>query len=174
MKKKKNYKELKERCDISKVVSALNLQTVKKGDAFFIQCPSPSHHDTHITNCYFKEGWNNVYCMACNTAIKAIDLIMYTTGWSYGDSIDYLAYLEGYTEDDVVLKKELNTLKYPYRIMLPIHESIQKEFIQKEIPKGYKYSKKNRTTYILEKEIFLNWKDFISEKEMKEMKKQKL
>lgn len=92
---KNDYARLKEEADIETVVEYLGLETHRKGSAFFITCPLPGHRDEHPTNCYFKSGWNNVYCNVCGESINAIDLIMLTKDVSYGEAVDELWRLEG-------------------------------------------------------------------------------
>ena len=87
MEEKNDITRLKEEADIGQVVDALGLQKWKKGSTFYILCPFPDHDDHHPNNCYYKDGWNNVYCKACCRAMKAIDLIMAVTNkTSYGNS----------------------------------------------------------------------------------------
>ena len=90
-----NYQRLKEEADIETVVNALSIPTYNKGQNIFIHCPLPDHNDKNPTNCYFKRGWNNVYCSRCGKSIKAIDLIMYTAGLEYGAAADMLWEIEG-------------------------------------------------------------------------------
>ena len=102
---KNDYARLKKEADIAQVVQWLGLEVSKRGSAFFIHCPLPDHNDQHATNCYFREGWNNVYCTVCCKAVNAIDLIMLVTGMEYGEAADQLWELEGrpdwyYTEWD--------------------------------------------------------------------------
>lgn len=93
-----NYQRLKDEADINSVVEYLGIQKFSKGSNVFIHCPLPRHDDKHPTNCYYKPGWNNVYCQRCGKAIKAIDLIMYTAGLDYGHAADTLWAIEGCPE----------------------------------------------------------------------------
>ena len=90
-----NFSRLKDEADIGEVVDYLGLHVTPKGSARFILCPNPAHDDTHPDNCYFKAGWNNVYCTVCHKAIQAIDLISYVAGASYGTAADTLWEIEG-------------------------------------------------------------------------------
>ena len=90
-----NFARLKDEADIGEVVDYLGLHVTPMGSARFILCPNPAHDDTHPDNCYFKAGWNNVYCTVCHKAIQAIDLISYVTGVSYGTAADTLCEIEG-------------------------------------------------------------------------------
>ena len=92
---KNEYARLKEEADIARVVQYLGIEVSKKGSAYFIHCPLPEHNDQHATNCYFREGWNNVYCTVCCKAVNAIDLIILETGMDYGEAADLLWELEG-------------------------------------------------------------------------------
>lgn len=92
---KNNYARLKQEADIETVIQHLGLEIHRKGSAFFLACPLPEHSDEHPTNCYFKRGWNNVYCTVCQKSINAIDLIMLIQGVSYGEAADELWELEG-------------------------------------------------------------------------------
>ena len=76
---KNNYARLKQEADIEAVVNYLGIPVRRKGTSCFLLCPLPGHTDRHATNCYFKPGWNNLYCTACGAAINAIDLIIYKT-----------------------------------------------------------------------------------------------
>ena len=67
---------LKEEADIAMVVAYLGIPTYKRGSATFLLCPNPEHDDHKPTNCYYKDGWNNVYCRACGCSTNAINLIM--------------------------------------------------------------------------------------------------
>lgn len=128
---KNNIQRLKDEADIASVISYLGIPTHRKGSCTFILCPRPGHDDQHPTNCYYKDGWNNVLCRACNTSINAIDLIMYTTGRTYGEAADLLWEISGrpdwyyakrskkkeftLTEDE----KTLIGLHLPTRILVP-------------------------------------------------------
>lgn len=128
---KNNIQRLKDEADIASVISYLGIPTFHKGACTFILCPRPDHEDEHPTNCYYKEGWNNVLCRVCNTSINAIDLIIYTTGKSYGDAADLLWDISGrpdwyYTKKskkkEIVLTEEERTLiglHLPSRILIP-------------------------------------------------------
>ena len=91
---KNNYARLKQEADIEAVVNYLGIPVRRKGTSCFLLCPLPGHTDRHATNCYFKPGWNNLYCTACGAAINAIDLIIYTLHVEYGQAADILWELE--------------------------------------------------------------------------------
>lgn len=142
MEEKNDITRLKEEADIGQVVDALGLQKWKKGSAFFILCPFPDHDDQHPDNCYYKDGWNNVYCNACGRAMNAVDLIMVVTNKTYGEAADFLWELEGrpswYYADQHSRRKKKNAftlsrkeaaligIHYPSMILLPEGLSIDK------------------------------------------------
>ena len=137
-----NFRRLKEEANIDTVVHFLGLRPIRKGTAFFIRCPLPEHPDTHPTNCYYKKGWNNVYCCVCNKAINAIDLIMYTEGCSYGEAADLLWEIEGspdwYYDDD----KKSSSKKESFRLSREEAEVIGIHFPGWVLaPKGVRESK---------------------------------
>lgn len=107
--KKNDINRLKDEADIQAVIEHLGIEQKSRGSAIFILCPLPAHNDTHATNCYYKPGWNHVFCQACGTVINAIDLIIYTKGISYGEAADLLWEIEGcpdwyYAKNDVTHK----------------------------------------------------------------------
>ena len=63
---KNNYARLKQEADIETVVNYLGIPVRRKGTSCFLLCPLPQHADRHATNCYFKPGWNNLYCNKYN------------------------------------------------------------------------------------------------------------
>lgn len=85
---------LKRECNILDVVAVLCHPIIKKGDAYFFQCPNPAHTDKHAS-CYTKQGWNNIYCNSCGHHATAIDLIQEVTGASFPDACDKLAEIMG-------------------------------------------------------------------------------
>ncbi len=92
---KNNITRLKDEADIAAVISFLQLEVKRKGNAYFILCPNPEHNDTHPTNCYYKDGWNHVYCCVCGTTINAVDLIMKINHATYGEACDLLWEISG-------------------------------------------------------------------------------
>lgn len=99
---------LKEEADIAMVVAYLGIPTYKRGSATFLLCPNPEHDDHKPTNCYYKDGWNNVYCRACGCSTNAINLIMQETGKDFSDAADLLWELEGRPEWYKQEKKKKN------------------------------------------------------------------
>lgn len=90
-----DYRRLKDEADIESVIDYLGIPVYGRGRNKFVKCPLPEHDDQHPTNCHFQSGWNNLYCQSCGKSIRAIDLIMYETGLSYGDAADMLWEIEG-------------------------------------------------------------------------------
>lgn len=179
-KKKNNYARLKNEADISNVIGALGIPVTKKGSAYFIPCPNPAHNDQHATNCYFKEGWNNVYCRACLKSMMGIDLIMHTLGYGYGEAADYLWELEGkpdwyYAEtsgkgkqrmirevfDLTREESEFIGIHYPGRVLLPVNQRDTKYIL----PKGRTYDPKEIDSYLECTTHHYSWQDFMSEEE---------
>lgn len=129
---KNNIQRLKDEADIASVISYLGIPTFHKGASTFILCPRPEHKDEHPTNCYYKEGWNNVLCRVCNTSINAIDLIINTTGKGYGEAADLLWEISGRPDwyyakkskkKEFILTEEERTLiglHLPSRILIPV------------------------------------------------------
>lgn len=172
---KNDYNRLKEEADIERVVEYLGIPVTVRGSAKFVLCPLPDHHDTHASNCYFKSGWNNLYCQACGRAIQAIDLIMYTQNCSYGEAADTLWEIEGrpgwyYTEQkqgrqrfDLSAKEaELLHLHIPGRIPVPV--AFQKDVLEKA-----EASKTEADVWY--KTAFQRWDTFLSEKDLKKLVK---
>lgn len=170
---KNNYARLKAEADIACIVQYLGLEVNKKGSAFFIHCPLPDHNDRHATNCYFREGWNNVYCTVCCKAINAIDLIMLETGMDYGEAADLLWDLEGspdwYYAD---WKKKSPTgfslsredaemigINLPGRILSAVNVADEKP------GKGYGFAPSYTDGYLICKTEHLTWKDFLTEQQ---------
>ena len=170
---KNDYARLKQEADIGAVIQYLGLEVHQKGSAYFIQCPLPEHNDQHPTNCYFKEGWNNVYCNVCNKAVNAIDLIMLVTGMDYGEAADTLWELEGrpdwyyakrsiQRESEFRISKEdaeLIGLHYPGRILSAVNITNTKD------SKRYTYLPSFPDEYIACKPEHLTWRDFMSEQQ---------
>ncbi len=179
---KNNYARLKQEADIEAVVNYLGIPVRRKGTSFFLLCPHPGHMDRHATNCYFKPGWNNLYCTACSTAINAIDLIIYTLGVEYGQAADILWELEGrpnwYYTSRTERKKELFHLTNeeasivgihsPGYILTPLQYSVEKPVHGHDVvlqcdADGYVLCQVNRLT----------WQDFMTEEQYRSMVKQK-
>lgn len=170
---KNEYARLKEEADIARVVQYLGIEVSKKGSAYFIHCPLPEHNDQHATNCYFREGWNNVYCTVCCKAVNAIDLIMLETGMDYGEAADLLWELEGrpdwYYGDwgkkspvDFSLSREdakMIGIHFPGRILSAVNLAEEKP------SKGYDFDPSYAYGYLLCKADHLTWKDFMSEQQ---------
>ena len=182
---KNNYARLKQEADIEAVVNYLGIAVRRKGNSCFVLCPLPNHTDRHATNCYFKSGWNNLYCTACGAAINAIDLIIYTLGVGYGQAADILWELEGrpdwyYTSYSSKTKKKKELfqitkeeasvigLHFPGYILTPLQFSEEKpahghEVVLQSDVDGYMLCKVNRLT----------WQDFMTEEEYRDLVKQK-
>ena len=141
---KNNIQRLKDEADIASVIAYLGIPTHRKGACTFILCPRPDHDDAHPTNSYYKDGWNNVLCRVCNTSINAIDLIMYTTGASYGEAADLLWEISGRPDwyyakrtkkKEFTLTEEEKTLiglHLPTRILVPKSLKDYKETLRKD------------------------------------------
>ncbi|MCC2254599.1 CHC2 zinc finger domain-containing protein [Ruminococcus sp. CLA-AA-H200] len=179
---KNNIARLKEEADISTVVDYLGIEVHKKGSAYFILCPSPQHDDTRPTNCYFKEGWNNVYCRACGKSTNAVDLIMYTKGCSYGEAADILWELEGkpswyYVRRRRRKKKEFSLSKQeaqligvhlPGTVLCPSNLSPVKPDRPMRSYPGY-----IGDGYLTCRVEHCNWHDFATEKQLRAIAKNK-
>lgn len=174
-----NFARLKDEADIGEVVDYLGLHVTPKGSARFILCPNPAHDDTHPDNCYFKAGWNNVYCTVCHKAIQAIDLISYVTGASYGTAADTLWEIEGrpdwYYDRSYGKKKQEFSLSgkdaeflgihIPRRIKVPVSIKDTKVKLQS----GMVYDNSYIDGYLIDKSEPVSWKDFMTEEEMKKL-----
>ena len=178
MAEKNNFYRLKQEADIAAVISYLQIPVQKKGSSYFIQCPLPEHNDKHATNCYYKDGWNNVYCYVCGKAIHAIDLIMYIQKCSYGEAADALWELEGrpdwyhadWKNKKKPKKKRLEISKdeasllgihLPSFVSCPSYLSETKE----DLEHGQQYDKRNIDGYLLCNVCRVTSGDFISEEE---------
>lgn len=173
-----DFQRLKDEADIAQVVESLGIPVTRKGANNFIACPLPDHDDSHATNCYYKDGWNNVYCEVCKKAIKAPDLIMYETGMSYGEAMDYLWELSGcpdwYYEDRTPGRKKKFSLtgKEASLIGISVHgtaflpmryTSGYREYLSSEMPKGTVYKYDGEDGYLLCKKQSVNIADFFDE-----------
>lgn len=166
---------LKDEADIAAVVSYLQLEVKKKGNAYFITCPNPEHNDTHPTNCYYKDGWNHVYCWVCGNITNAVNLIMLVNHVSYGEACDILWEISGcpdwYYEKKQKGKKkrfvlsredaELIGLRNPSRIKTPIAISDYKE----ELATSEEYEADEINYYLKLAVKRVNYLDFLSEEE---------
>lgn len=182
---KNNYTRLKQEANIGIVVNYLGMQVTRCGSAFFVLCPLPQHTDHHATNCYFKSGWNNLYCNTCGAAINAIDLIMYVKNVSYGEAADTLWELEGKpdwyyatrkkgikTKPSFQLSRENAAflgIHFPGYILTPYEFSDRKlSYSSHDIALQY-----DRDGYLACKMNHLCWQDFMNESQYKEMIKNK-
>ena len=179
-----NYTRLKQEADIERVVHYLGMQVTRRGSAFFVLCPLSQHTDHHATNCYFKSGWNNLYCSTCGVAINAIDLIMYVNNVDYGKAADTLWELEGrpdwyyaYTgkqkksKPTFYLSKEdasVLGIHSPGRLLAPIAFSDMKPKHGHDVTLQYDVE-----GYIACKTHHLTWQDFMNEEQYKTMIKNK-
>lgn len=100
-----NLKRLKDEADIKAVVEALGIPYRRKGANYFMHCPAPDHQDSD-PSAYFKAGWNNIYCNSCGRAFRALDVIIWTTGWSIKEASIFLWELEGRPEWFMASKEE--------------------------------------------------------------------
>lgn len=175
---KNDFRRLKDEADIESVVDYLGLETTRRGSAFFILCPIPVHEDHKATNCYFKAGWNNVYCKACGKATNAIDLIMYTLGCSYGEAADILWEIEGkpewYYQKEKKQKKyfslkkeeaELIGIHYPGRLLAPYREDEYKN----PLKKNNSYHSSYIDAYLACDVHHCTWSDFMSRSQYEAM-----
>lgn len=166
---KNNIQRLKDEADIASVIAYLGIETKKKGSCTFILCPNPEHDDTHPDNCYFKNGWNNVLCRACNSSINAIDLIMYNRGVSYGTAADILWEISGRPDWYYAKKKKkqefslsideqkLIGLHLPTRIQIPVSISSSKS----ELSKNRMYDSHYIDGYLQLENKYVVYSDFV-------------
>lgn len=184
-----DFRKLKEEADIEEVVNYLGIETYPRGDAIFIHCPSPQHKDKHATNCYFKHGWNNVYCWSCCKQFQAIDLIMYESGCDYGTAAEILWNIEGRPDwykdkswkDKSIHKKfsltgkecRLIGIKLPNYVLMPKKYTEIPDFLNHEKIKGFEYDKREIDGYLLSERCKTSWEDFMTEKEFKELVRRK-
>lgn len=178
-----NYQRLKEEADIATVIAHLQIPVTKRGNAYFIPCPNPNHQDDHATNCYFKEGWNNVYCWVCGKSIQAIDLIMDTLGYDYGEAADYLWELEGrpdwYYIKEGTQKKPSFSLTREEAELIGLHptgKAILPERMldyKEKLPAGKEYYQKELGGYLECGINRIRWQDLITEKQYLAMVKNK-
>lgn len=184
MSTKNDYRRLKEEADIGMVLSYLNIPVQRKGVNYFLPCPQPSHTDEHPNNCYYKDGWNNVYCCACGKSMQALDIIMWTLGCTYGEAADLLWEIEGKPDwyyckeitknkSDIfqVTKEELEIIGFysPGRILKP------KQLYKDKMPlqKGEQYDNHMIDAYLLCDVEMCNYRTFLSEKQYAWMVKKK-
>lgn len=173
-----NYHRLREEANIAMVVDHLQIPVTRRGSNFFILCPLPEHNDTRPTNCYFKDGWNKLYCWACGKSINAINLIMLTKGCSYGEAADTLWNIEGcpdwYYANRNSKKKtfslakeqaELIGLQLTGRILFPKKYTDVKE----ELRKGEEYITKDIDGYLKCTSAYVHYQDFLSEPDFIEL-----
>ena len=182
-----DFDRLKNEADIEEVVSDLGMDVHRNGSNYFVLCPLPSHDDKHPTNCYFKKGWNNLYCTTCGTSIKAIDLIMYETGCSYGEAADRLWELEGrpdwyrdktWKSKNTQEKKTFSLtgkearilgIKLPKSILTPCECHSIKYYPSSNMPKGKEYDPLEVDNYLVSKRNKVIYKDFIDEETLKQL-----
>lgn len=174
MSTKNDFRRLKEEADIGMVLSYLNIPVQRKGVNYFLPCPNPSHSDEHPNNCYYKDGWNNVYCCACGKSMQALDIIIWTLGCSYGEAADILWEIEGkpdwyYCERKSkkekytfqVSKEELEIIgfHFPGRVLKP--KQVLDEKIQLE--RGQQFDNHYVDGYLLCDVEMCNYRTFLSE-----------
>ena len=176
-----NYQRLKEEADIALVVDSLQIPVTRRGSAWFLPCPNPAHTDEHATNCYYKDGWNNVYCCACGKSFQAIDLIMFTLGCDYGEAADYLWDLEGrpswyYNRNK---KKERFVLSREEAKLIGMHP-VGKAYLpermadqKRKLPGGREYYQKELDSYLECRVERVRWQDFLTEAQYQTMVRNK-
>lgn len=184
MSTRNDYKRLKEEADIGMVISYLNIPVQKKGVNYFLSCPNPAHNDEHPNNCYYKDGWNNVYCCVCGKSMQALDIIMWSLGCTYGEAADILWEIEGRPDwyyykgkpqknkhTFQVSKEELEMIGFysPGRILKP------KQMYEEKRPlnKGEQYDNRYNNEYLLCDVEMCNYRTFLSEKQYAWMVKKK-
>ena len=179
-----DIRRLKDEADIEKVISYLGIPVNKKGSAYFVLCPRKEHDDTHATNCYFKKGWNHVFCSVCGRATYAVDIIANVLGTDYGRSCDLLWELSGrpswyydtgdtYKDSYSITREDarLIGLHLPARISIPVGQSD----IKKRVPKRHLVPQVPDTeegagfTYLICRNEYCHWSDLLTEKEMAEL-----
>lgn len=174
-----NFRRLKEEADIDAVVEYLGIQKFSKGANIFIHCPLPGHDDKRPTNCYYKPGWNNLYCQRCGKSIKAIDLIMYTAGLEYGAAADALWEIEGrpewYYEKKQKNGREIFSLSGKEANIIGIHlpHKIEKFvclYDEKPVNKNKNFSWAiSDSEWIENRWEQLTWQDFMTEHDFKQL-----
>lgn len=177
-----DIRRLKEEADIEKVIDFLGLPVKKRGSAFFILCPRKDHDDTHATNCYFKKGWNHVFCSVCGRATYAVDIIANVLGTGYGKACDILWELSGrpgwYYGDDQEKSycithrdADLIGLHLPSRIQFPAAVSDTKFSDKKNriLPELYTKNGKLCIRYISCRTEYCHWSDFVTDRELADM-----
>lgn len=186
---KNNIGRLKDEADIQSVVSYLGLEVTRRGSAFFILCPLPQHEDHNPTNCFFKSGDHALYCNTCCQSINAIDLIIYSTGCSYGEACDILWEIEGkpdwyyakkkrkkkgQIDVPVISQEELKMIG----VINPSHMYLPKKIVQdkRSIEKGYaaypgEFSDEpgDQFNYLSCEYQRVSWRDLLSDKEYVEL-----
>lgn len=172
---KNDYRRLKDEADIAAVIAYLNIPVKKMGYNYFIPCPHPDHADQHPTNCYFRDGWNNVFCTACGKSMKALDIIMRTLGCSYGEAADILWEIEGCPEWYYAKreKKKKNSfsitreeaaiigIHYPGHLLSPCNISTDKE----ELSPKHEYDNSYIQGYLECKVHRFTYRDFMTDKQ---------
>lgn len=175
---------LKEEANIGVVLSELGIPCTKKGFNYFLVCPNPEHNDRHATNCYFKDGWNNVYCTVCNRSYKAIDIIMWNRGYDENEAGNLLWQIEGCPEwyknenEQYHSKPHLNLSKEEYSaiFMKPVGSvSCYKSCSDQKDALGFgeEYDPREIDSYVKIQRVRLSWEDFMSEKQFAYLVKKK-
>ena len=90
-----NSSRLKKEANMLTVIQYLyGGHIIRKGDAYFINCPNPAHDDKHAS-CYTKNGWKNITCTSCGYYSESIDLLMLEKGIDFPEACDTLWEIEG-------------------------------------------------------------------------------
>lgn len=175
MSTKNDYRRLKDEADIASVIAYLNIPVKKMGCNYFIPCPHPDHADQHPTNCYFRDGWNNVFCTVCGKATRALDIIMWTLGCRYGEAADILWEIEGcpdwyYEKREKHKKKhfaitreeaDLIGIHYPGHLLSPCNISSEKENLDQK----HEYDNSYIQGYLKCEVHRFTYRDFMTEKQ---------
>lgn len=86
-----------EDADPLEVVSALGMDSQKRGKNVFIRCPGHlsrmGHIDEHMSNAWLTR--NGYYCSSCGKAVSVIEMVMEVKGCSYWEALAFVADLNG-------------------------------------------------------------------------------
>lgn len=184
-----DLRRLKAEANIADVVDSLGIQVFSQGVNKFIYCPIPEHNDTRPTNCHFRNGWNSARCERCGKSINAIDMIVYTTGASFGEAADRLWEISGrpdwyydkswQNKDQKqrftisVSEANLIGLYLPRLMQRPLKWTQYKEVLKPEnMPKGTSYAA-GIDGWLSVKSETVSWTDFADEDTIKALVKAK-
>lgn len=185
-----NVERLKEEADIEDIIERFGIETYPKGSNIYLYCPNPAHCDTHPTNCYYKKGWNSVYCAACDQSFSAVDFLIYTQGFDFLTAINELWEIEGRPEWALTTNKErkqmssyfktykkkqysgrafylsakeanLLDIKLPKKAWIPRQYSDDKLYMNAVKPKGYIVDERETDGYLYSEKTPLKISDFM-------------